>query len=368
MVAVLREIKQRYPDTEVRFWCDRKFGQTARSVMGQFDPNITVQSITSGKLRRYHHLSLWQQLLKFRTIVLPNAIDMVKVGVGLVESIVKLIAWRPDVVFTKGGFVCLPIGLAAHLLRIPLVIHDSDAHPGLTNRILARWAVAIGTGAPLKFYAYPAAKAKYVGVPVRADFSPYSKERQAEAKRALGFAGDRPLIVVTGGGLGAKRLNVAIASNLKALLAHTNVVLISGESQYDEMKALTPQDDDRLQLYPFVSAGMADMLGAADIVVARAGATTIVELAALAKPTILVPNGFLTGGHQLKNAAVYAEAGAVSVIDELELEKDSSLLVDEILNLLADPARLDAMGQAFGAYAKPHAAEDMAEMITAAAK
>lgn len=352
----------------MRFWCDRKFGATARGVMHQFDSTIKVETITSGKLRRYHHLTFWQQLLKFRTIVLPNIIDMVKVVIGFIESFVHLVQWRPDVVFTKGGFVCLPIGLAARVLGIPLVIHDSDAHPGLTNRLLARWATAIGTGAPLKFYNYPATKAQYVGVPVRADFAPYSAAQQQAAKQALGFSGDRPLIVVTGGGLGAKRLNMAVATSLNDLLPRTDVILISGQSQYDEMNALTPQDDARYQLHAFVSSGMADMLGAADAVVARAGATTILELAALAKPTILVPNGYLTGGHQLKNAAVYAEKNAVLVIDEEELEKRPELLVDAVLNLLADPARMQAMGRAFYAFAKPDAAKDMAEMIVNAAK
>lgn len=352
----------------MRFWCDRKFGATARGVMHQFDSTIKVETITSGKLRRYHHLTFWQQLLKFRTIVLPNIIDMVKVVIGFIESFVHLVQWRPDVVFTKGGFVCLPIGLAARVLGIPLVIHDSDAHPGLTNRLLARWATAIGTGAPLKFYNYPATKAQYVGVPVRADFAPYSAAQQQAAKQALGFSGDRPLIVVTGGGLGAKRLNMAVATSLNDLLPRTDVILISGQSQYDEMNALTPQDDARYQLHAFVSSGMADMLGAADAVVARAGATTILELAALAKPTILVPNGYLTGGHQLKNAAVYAEKGAVAVIDEEELEKRPELLVDGVVNLLADPAHMKDMGRAFYAFAKPDAAKDMANMILAAAK
>jgi UDP-N-acetylglucosamine--N-acetylmuramyl-(pentapeptide) pyrophosphoryl-undecaprenol N-acetylglucosamine transferase len=146
------------------------------------------------------------------------------------------------------------------------------------------------------------------------------------------------------------------------------VILISGEAQYDELRALTPQNDAQYQLHAFVASGMADMLGAADIVVARAGATTILELAGLAKPTILVPNGFLTGGHQLKNAAVYAENGAVSVIDELELEKRPDMLVDEIANLLADPSRMSAMSESFAAFAKPHAARDMAQMIVDAVK
>ncbi len=336
--------------------------------MGHFDPDIRVDTIVSGKLRRYHHLSLLQQLLKFRTIVWPNAVDMVKVGVGLMQSIYKLIVWRPDIVFTKGGFVCLPIGLAAHLLRIPLVIHDSDAHPGLTNRILARWAMRIGTGAPLKFYPYPPTISKYVGVPIMAEFTPYSDERRAEIKKMLGFGADRRLIVVTGGGLGAQRLNMAVAEDLEALLPHTNVILISGEAQYDEMHALTPENDPRFHLEPFVSKGMADMLGAADVVIARAGATTILELAALAKPTILVPNGFLTGGHQLKNAAVYAEKGAVAIVDEIELEKKPELLVDAVLNIFADIEHTKAMSAAFYEFAKPHAARDMAELVLSAVK
>ena len=367
VVAVLREIKARYPDSEIRFWCDRGFKSSATRVVHDFDPSIPVHAITSGKLRRYHHLSWWQQLLKVRTIVIPNIVDGMKVIVGFVESFVYLVGWRPDVVFAKGGFVCLPIGLAAHILRIPLVIHDSDAHPGLTNRILARFATKIATGAPLKFYNYPPTKAHYVGVPVRADFRPFSAAERHRAKESLGFSADRPLVVVTGGGLGAKRLNMAIALTLDTLLPRANVILISGEVQFDEMKALTPHNDERFKLYAFVSEGMADMLGAADVVVARAGATTIVELAALAKPTILVPNGYLTGGHQLKNAAVYAEDGAVNVLDETRLEKEPSLLEDEISNLLADPERQAIMGKKFFTYAKPNAASDMAMLIIDAA-
>ena len=323
VVAVLREIKARAPHAEVRFWCDRKFASSARSVMGHFDETIRVDTVLSGKLRRYHSLTTWQQLRNFRGIVLPNLRDMVLVFAGILQSIVKLVQWRPDVVFTKGGFVCLPIGLAAKLLGIPLVIHDSDAHPGLTNRLLARWATSIGTGAPLKFYPYPTSILHYVGVPVVAELAPYPAERRRQVKRQLGFSPDRPLVVVTGGGLGAQRLNEAVAEELQSLLIHTNLILISGDGSYDEMRRLTPQDDERYQLHAFVSKGMADMLGASDLVIARAGATTILELAALAKPTILVPNGYLTGGHQLKNAAVYAEKNAVSVVDEQMCIRDS---------------------------------------------
>lgn len=336
--------------------------------MGTFDSSIRVDVVVSGKLRRYNHLSLVQQFMKFRTIVLPNIIDMLKVLVGTWQSVVKLVLWRPDVVFTKGGFVCLPIGIAAHFLGIPLIIHDSDAHPGLTNRILARFARSIGTGAPLKFYSYPAAKAHYVGVPINPEFTPYTKAQQQQAKQALGFSAERPLVVVTGGGLGARRINEAVARTAGSLTKITNVILISGKGQYDAVRKITPNDTSHYTLLPFVSEGMADMLGAADIVVARAGATTILELAALAKPTILIPNAYLTGGHQVKNAAVYAEANAVSVLDEEALDQNHELLTAEVAKLLKDTVGTEQMGKKFREFARPDAAKDMAQLIIAAVK
>jgi len=364
----LRELRKIEPDTEIRFWVDHAFEKQARTVMGGYDDSIRVDTIVSGKLRRYHHLKWWQQLMKFRTITLPNIIDAVKVSVGFMQCLCKLVAWRPDVVFTKGGYVCLPVGLAAHVLRIPLVIHDSDAHPGLTNCVLARWADAIGTGAPLKFYPYPREISQYVGVPIMEDFVPYSDERRRDVKVKLGFDPTRPLVVVTGGGLGARRINDAVVAMLPQLTKQTNVILITGAQQYSDIRARVPNDTSQAHIHDFISSGLVDMLGAADIVVARAGATTILELAALAKPTILVPNGYLTGGHQLKNAAVYEEKGAVKVIDELQLDDHPEVLVQAIEALLADRAAMTRMGAAFLAFAHPHAAHDMAEMVVRTAK
>lgn len=267
-------------------------------------------------------------------------------------------------VFTKGGFVCLPVGIAAWLLKIPLVIHDSDAHPGLTNRILARFASAIGTGAPLKYYSYPKEKAHYVGTPVNEVFQPFSPDERAALKESFGFNPKEPLVVVTGGGLGAQSINDAVVKRIHELLSITSLVLIAGTRQFDDVNALTPHDDPRFQLHPFISGNMHEYLGAADIVVARAGATTILELAALAKPTILVPSPYLTGGHQLKNAAVYAEDGSIEVIDERELEAAPQLVVDTITTMLANPKVLNEMSRKFHTHAKPHAARDMATIIT----
>lgn len=336
--------------------------------MNHFDKTIPVQTIWSGKFRRYNNLSMWRQMLRPASIVFPNFRDLFFVVCGFIQSFFKLLFWRPDVVFTKGGYVCLPVGFAAKLLGIPLVIHDSDAHPGLTNRILAKWATSIATGAPLKHYPYPEKISRYVGIPIATEFAPFEARARRAAKQELGFNPNHPLVVITGGGLGAKRINDAVALNLAHLLDVASVILVSGAAQYDELRALTPQNDDRYQLHAFVSQGMATMLGAADIVITRAGATTILELAALAKPTILIPNGYLTGGHQLKNAAAFAEDGAVAVIDEHELDKTPYLLVEKIRELLGDPGLMQQMSQKFHKFARPDAAKDVADMILTAVK
>lgn len=362
IAAVIREL-QKQSRSEIRVWCDRGFAPEARSIVAKCDPTIPVDVITAGKLRRYHHFTLLQHFT-VPWVFWPNVRDFFLVIIGTLQSIVKLLIWRPDVVFTKGGFVCLPVGWAAALLRIPLIIHDSDAHPGLTNRLLAPFAATIGTGAPLKYYSYPKEKSVYVGIPVDEAFRPFSPADQRDAKQLLGFDPARPLTVITGGGLGAQRLNDTVALHLKELLKHTNILLISGSAQYDELRTLTPQDDRRFQLEGFVSEGMSTILGAADVVVARAGATTLLELAALAKPTILVPNAKLTGGHQLKNAKVYADKNAVLIVDEDTFDdtKDTSLQ-DAITRVIRDGALRGELSKNIHTFAHPNAAKDMAAMI-----
>ena len=200
VVAVIHEIKKSYPNAEIRFWCDYKFYVQASEILANFDKMIPVQKIVAGKLRRYHHLSFARQLF-WPSLMYANFKDSFLVVAGFFQSIFKLIAWRPDVVFAKGGYVCLPVGIATKLLGIPLVIHDSDAHPGLTNRILSRWADKIATGAPLKYYSYPKNKTEYVGIPVAEYFKKFSKNEMQNAKKEWGIDEKLPLVVITGGGI-----------------------------------------------------------------------------------------------------------------------------------------------------------------------
>ncbi len=366
VVAVLKELRASDPTIELKFWCDVHFAKQAASIVGSFDDTIPVETIASGKLRRYYHLTLWQHII-WPSLMWQNTKDIFKVAGGFFQSVWKLILWRPDVIFTKGGFVCLPVGIAARVLRIPLVVHDSDAHPGLTNRILSKWATTIATGAPLEYYQYPASKTHYVGIPVNKAFKLFTKDEQAAAKRKWGVDPTKPLLVVTGGGLGAGRLNNTTLEVLGELQKLASVILVSGAGLYDKIREKYPKDTKDFQLHPFVNT-MHELLGAADVVVTRAGATTILELAALQKPTILVPNAALTGGHQLKNAAVYGEAQVAIVLDEDETVDNPQLLVDAVAGYLHDPKTTQSMAKRFGKFSKPNAAKDMAKLILDAAQ
>lgn len=365
VLAVLHELKRLDPKSEALFVCDKKFVRQARSLM---EPaGVDVRTVASGKLRRYHGIAWWKQLLDIPT-TFKNLRDGFLVAVGVVQSIWLLRKWKPDVVFAKGGFVSLPVGFAAHFLKIPLVIHDSDAHPGLTNRVLSRWADQIATGAPLENYSYPKDRTHYVGIPIDRDFRPFSAAEIKQARTSLGFPDiARPLVVVTGGGLGARRINDALVTIAPSLIdAGLSILHISGEGEFKRVSKTAPESV-HYRLVPFVSEDMAQTLGAADVVVTRAGATTLLELAALHQAVIIVPNAQLTGGHQVKNAAVYTGAGAAEVIDEMRFAANPDELKELIVAIAIDKERQKQLGDALAAFAKPEAALDVAQLVVSAA-
>jgi UDP-N-acetylglucosamine--N-acetylmuramyl-(pentapeptide) pyrophosphoryl-undecaprenol N-acetylglucosamine transferase len=368
VIAVVAELYKHHPDADICFWCDSAFASQAATIIHTSGQTVPIETIVAGKLRRYHSLPWWRQLLRVRTIVIPNCIDLVKIAIGFIQSMFKMIRWRPDVVFTKGGFVCLPIGLAARVLRIPVVIHDSDAHPGLTNRILSRWATTIATGAPLEYYSYPKRISRYTGIPVRQAFQPVDDAQRSAAKHELGIPADECLVVVTGGGLGAQRINAATIATQDQLTGVARIVLISGKDQYHEIKQRVHEHQKtRLTVLPFVGEEFVRYLTAADVVVSRAGMTTLLELAALQKPVIVIPNAYLTGGHQLKNADVFADRAAVVVLHEDEFVTQPTVFAATVTTLLANHEAQSELARNIGTLAMPNAARDVAAMIVAAA-
>lgn len=319
IVAVLEQaVELAAEPLELRLACDRAFHDRAGQIVDASGLAIKLQVIVAGKMRRYHNFGLLSYL-RHPSVIAENLLDIFKVAIGFCQSIVMLLRWRPDVVFCKGGFVCLPVGYAAWCLRIPIVIHDSDARPGLTSRLLAPLSSAIATGYPLKYYRYPKDKSVYTGVPVRQEFSYVTADRQTAAKRQLAIDSDQVLIVCFGGSLGAQSINDAVLAAAASLQGkNIKIICISGKSDYQRVLAEARPYKHFLEIRDFVADGMAELLMAADIVVSRASATALQELAALAKPVIAVPAQQL--GDQAKNAAFYQQIGAAIVLTDHDLE------------------------------------------------
>ncbi len=362
----MRELKRHDADLKVHFITDRAYGLQATALMAKLPFDVRIKRIFAGKLRRYHKIAWWKQLLNV-PMMARNLRDIFLVGIGLLQSLWLLWRVKPNAVFTKGGYVCLPVGLAARMLRIPLIIHDSDVHPGLTNRMLARYAAVIATGAPVKFYPYPQERTHYVGIPVDRGYRLLTQKQQQACKAALGLPDiKRPLVVITGGGLGARNLNHIVVTVAGQLLEKAAILHVTGQANYEEVLAGAPDRPDYI-VKPFLPEGFAVAFGAADVVITRAGATTMMELAGMGKSVIIVPNPYLPAGHQLKNAAMYEQTKSAIVLDEAELIMNPLKLKAATIDLLGDSAKRTILGKALHAFAKPDAAVDTAALIAEAA-
>lgn len=354
VVAVVEQLRKLNPDAEIHFWCDKKSRAMAETAFaGQV---VVIKAIAAGKFRRYHHLSWWQHLRP--SILLPNFLDVFKISAGFVQSWWRLLRWRPDIVFAKGGFVCLPVGLVAHWLGIKLIIHDSDTVAGLTNRVLSKYAVKITTGMPVEYYHYPVDKTVFIGSPVR-----QSAEAAEDLRQELQLTSGDRVVLVAGGGLGSDFLNRMTLANLECFPVQTKVILLTGRDNY---QAVIRQQFDQTKLIvrDFVT-NFADYLRLADVVVARAGATTIAEVAVLQKPTILVPNPKLVEGHQLKNAQRLADKQAAIVLDEFALEQRPNQFGQAITQLLNDQGQREQLSRQIAQFANQRAAQELAALIVA---
>lgn len=345
------------------FVCDKAFESQSRGLMKHAEVPVTVRTIMAGKLRRYHGVPIYRQLLDFKT-VFHNVVDIFKIVVGFFQSLWLLGRFRPEIVFAKGGFVCLPMGIAAKLRGIPIVIHDSDTRPGLTNRVLAKYATRIATGSPLENYPYDKTISSYVGVPINPDFHPFSDEEQKAAKLSIGVVDARhPLLVVTGGGLGSKAINDAIVEIAPDLVEKKiEIYHITGKKHAAKVEKAAI-NHPLYHIVPFVYKDMASVLGAADVVISRGSATFLQELAALKKATIVIPAKHLSD--QVKNATVYRDAEAVMTLTDDELKRPK-ILYEAVMELIDNPAAIHVMSDRLYSFARPDAALDTARLIVEA--
>ncbi len=368
VIAVVREIWEIRPRAKIEFWTDKKYFKNTKKLAFENDMDLRVRKIAAGKLRRYTNFKFIDYLQHF-DVILQNIADFFRIIGGFIQSFWRLIRNRPDVIFLKGGYVCLPVGIVAKWLHIPYIIHDSDATPGLTNRLLSKKATKIATGMPLKYYNYPEEKAVWTGIPINQEFHPVGEKKQKSLKKELGFNENEPLLVVTGGSLGAENINVAIREILPELLKMTSVLLVAGRERYPEMldlKDYEKWEDGKLvsnfRMLEF-SGEMYKLFGAADLVVSRAGASTMTELSSMAKAVIMVPNYKLPGYHQVKNAETYAKENAAVIVEDNKMQKDPSLLLKEIKKLLKDKKKREELGANLKTFSKDNAAKNLADIV-----
>jgi UDP-N-acetylglucosamine--N-acetylmuramyl-(pentapeptide) pyrophosphoryl-undecaprenol N-acetylglucosamine transferase len=370
-LAVAAELKKLDPAIEVIY-----IGQTGDGLgdVPAADKNIDhMYTVRAGKFRRYHGEG-WRQVLDVDTL-LKNLRDMAYVAVGLWQSFLLLGKLKPDVVFVKGGFVGVPVGLAATARRIPYVTHDSDALPGLANRIIAPWAKLHAVAMPKEVYSYPAKKTITVGVPIMAEFELVTSKQMHAFRKQLKLDDAGRVLLVTGGGLGAQRLNDAMQTCMPELLGRYPdlwVVHIAGRNleaavRQGYKQQLSAELQRRVIVKGFVT-NMYQYSGAADVIVTRASGTAMAEFAAQGKAMVVVPNPLLAGGHQLKNAKVLADRKAIKLVSEAHLNDDHYALMPALTDLFDNPAKIAALGKKLETFAGQHAAHKLAVLLLEVAK
>lgn len=356
LIAVANELKKQSEQLnlalDVRYFGGaREYAQEIVSSGMEFVP------IMSSKLRRY-----WSPL---------NLIDGLKFLLSLIQVGWRMFWFMPDVIFSKGGPGALAVVLIGKFYFIPIVIHESDSKPGLTNRISGNLSKKI-------FLAFASAGEDFknqeiievVGNPVRNSlFEQVSGSSQEEAKKNFGFNPAEPLVFFLGGSQGAEMLNNFVLDNLEEFIREFQVLHQVGPKNYpsykNEFEFMTKDWSDieksRYRYQGNFSDNMGDALLAADIVVSRAGSGTIFELAAFGKPSILIPLPNAANDHQKENAYLYSQTAAAIVIQEENML--GNLMLEEIKRLLGNPQKMAEMGSAARSFYRPDSAGIMAKHL-----
>ncbi len=325
-LAVITEMNRLTGETFRHCWIGSDRGMDKKLVE---KAGVVFYGIPAGKLRRY--------------MSVRNVLDVFKIAAGIIRAFFLLRRLKPAVVFSKGGFVTVPVVLAAGVLGIPVVSHESDAEPGLATRINSRFSRRILVSFEESPDFFPPSAGKRIevsGNPVRAELF---LGDSAEGLKKAG-PGTQPLLLVLGGSQGAREINELIAACLQELLKDWRIVHQAGS--WDPLPDPVPGYSPRT----YIGEELADFLAAARLVVCRAGASTLWELAALGKPSILIPLGTAgSRGDQQGNARIFASRGASVVLTG---DVSPGRLLQEVSALLKDPERLERMSRAAEDLAK----------------
>lgn len=280
-------------------------------------PEIKYYPISSGKLRRY--------------ISLENAKDVFKVLKGILDARKVLKKEKTDLLFSKGGFVSVPVVIAAKSLNIPTIIHESDLTPGLANKIALKFAKKIYTTFEETLNYLPKEKADFIGATIREDLK---NGNAHNGYQLTGFNENKKVLLVMGGSLGSKKLNSIIRENLDALLQQYQVIHLTGKG----LKDAQVKKSGYIQ-YEFVKEDLTDLLAITDTVISRAGSNAIYEFLTLRIPMLLVPLGLdQSRGDQIDNANHFADKGYAKAIDEEQLT--AQILLQELNEMEQERTRI----------------------------
>ncbi|MCU0608186.1 MAG: undecaprenyldiphospho-muramoylpentapeptide beta-N-acetylglucosaminyltransferase [Chitinispirillaceae bacterium] len=297
--------------------------------------NLPYHAIPAGKLRRY-----WDR---------KNISDILSIAAGFFQSLNVIRKIRPAVLFSKGGFVSCPVVWAAWLCRVPVIIHESDIVPGLANKLSIPFATRVCYSFPETAAHVPKKKSVLTGIPVRARLFAGDAGR---GRILCGFTDAKPVILIIGGSQGARSVNAYVVGALDRLLPSYNICHICGSGN------LTGSRPGYVQ-FEYVNDELADLFALADLVVSRAGATTLFELAALKKPNLLIPLPLSASrGDQILNARSFEKQGWSRVLTQERLSVDS--LVEKIGEVAADSA---AMIKRMSENAPIHSSEKIIQLI-----
>ncbi len=302
-----------------------------------------------GKLRRY--------------LSVANVVDLFRIPAGVVASVRALRRFRPDALFVSGGYVSLPPAVAAWLLRIPVVIHESDVAPGLANRLVARFArvVCVGSQEARAGFRRLDARGRVVvtGNPMRDELIGGDASQGAAL---FGFRVDVPTVLVIGGAQGSRLMNEAVIAARAELSAIAQVVHVCGEAHVEELRRLMGGAAARYRLVGFLHSDLRDVLALATIAVTRGSANVLNELAAYGVPSVVVPMEAYASGHQLDNARRVQAHQAGVVVRESELTPEA--VVSAVREIVSDGARRAEMSAQARALFVPDAARAICREIT----
>ncbi len=327
-----------------------------------------MYTVRAGKFRRYHQEGL-KQLFDLPTIS-KNIRDFFFVIIGLLQSYILMNKIKPDLVFSRGGYVSVPVCIAAKLNSVKYITHDSDPIPSLTNKIIGKWASLHLVSAPKDTYPYKKDKIIVTGIPVSTNFKPLNLSLRKQYRKEININEKSKMLFIIGGGLGAQSLNravIEIMPNLMSEFKDLEVVHIVGKSNEkqnikDYDKTLTEKQKQRIKIISFTDKVYL-YSGAADIVITRAGATNLAEFAIQGVPCIIVPSTFLVAGHQLKNAQILSDNNAAIVIKDKEVDDDPYLLAKEVRNLLNNNSERQRLATEISKFGYPNASKKIAAIL-----